>query len=78
MSASGGTKAIIAALLLAQTLIAERQPAERELGDDRQRDRAAISRLLAEWEVAWNAHDMRRMAAPYISPFTRNLSTLCP
>ena len=31
--------------------------------DDRQRDRAAISRLLAEWEAAWNAHDMRRLAA---------------
>jgi uncharacterized protein (TIGR02246 family) len=31
--------------------------------NDRPRDRAAIGRLLGEWEAAWNAHDMHRLAA---------------
>lgn len=30
---------------------------------DRTEDRAQIARLLADWESAWNNHDMRRLAA---------------
>ena len=30
---------------------------------DRTEDRAQIARLLADWETAWNTHDMRRLAA---------------
>jgi uncharacterized protein (TIGR02246 family) len=31
--------------------------------EDRREDRAQIARLLADWETAWNTHDMRRLAA---------------
>jgi uncharacterized protein (TIGR02246 family) len=30
--------------------------------EDRTEDRAQIVRLLADWETAWNSHDMRRLA----------------
>ena len=31
--------------------------------EGRARDRAQIARLLADWETAWNAHDMHRLAS---------------
>jgi uncharacterized protein (TIGR02246 family) len=31
--------------------------------EDRKEDRAQIAQLLADWETAWNTHDMHRLAA---------------
>jgi uncharacterized protein (TIGR02246 family) len=31
--------------------------------DDRTADRAEITRLMGDWEAAWNSHDMHRLAA---------------
>lgn len=33
------------------------------LSEDRKTDREQIVRVLADWERAWNTHDMRRLAA---------------
>lgn len=51
-----------ASLALCWLLLTAAAPAVQK-SDDRPADRAQIARLLADWETAWNTHDMRRLAA---------------
>jgi len=49
-------------LALSPLLLAAAAPEAPKL-EDRQGDRAQIANLLADWETAWNTHDMHRLAA---------------
>jgi len=51
-----------ASLACCWLLLTAASPAVQSPGD-RTEDRAQIARLLADWETAWNTHDMRRLAA---------------
>jgi uncharacterized protein (TIGR02246 family) len=50
------------ALGLSLLVLTAAAPSNRK-SDDRREDRAQITRLLADWETAWNTHDMHRLAA---------------
>jgi len=49
-------------LVLALLLLSAAAPAKPK-PEGRDEDRAKIARLLADWETAWNTHDMHRLAA---------------
>jgi uncharacterized protein (TIGR02246 family) len=51
-----------AALSLCWVLLTAASPPVQK-SEGRAEDRAQIARLLADWETAWNTHDMRRLAA---------------
>jgi uncharacterized protein (TIGR02246 family) len=51
-----------AGLALSFLMLAALSPVPEQV-QDRKEDRAQIAQVLAEWEAAWNAHDMHRLAA---------------
>ena len=57
-----GLRVRAASLALCWLFLAAAAPPPQK-ADDRPADRAQIARLLADWETAWNTHDMHRLAA---------------
>lgn len=51
------------ALLLLGCLLMTAATAQSAEPEDRPADRAQIAKLVADWESAWNTHDMSRLAA---------------
>ena len=52
----------VASLALGSVLLTAAAPNAQKI-DAREDDRAQITRLLADWESAWNTHNMHRLAA---------------
>ncbi|HEY0651206.1 SgcJ/EcaC family oxidoreductase [Phenylobacterium sp.] len=60
---SQGLMVRAASLAVCWLLLTAASPADTPKSGERAEDRAQIARLLADWETAWNTHDMRRLAA---------------